>query len=80
VITQYVHHVVEHARDLVVDVFGAVVGMEAVDSEGELRQQGFQCGQHEGLADAFDGDDDFPLGDLIGGERLSDERRYVGKQ
>ena len=52
---------VEQGGGAVVDVPGAVVGMEAADGEGEGEGQRFQDGQQEAFADAD-----------LGGPRLAD--------
>lgn len=56
---------VEHLGDLVVDVLGAVVGVEAPDHEGEAVEQGLDDRQQEGLADPLAGGYEFPLGDAV---------------
>ena len=45
----------EQCRDAVVDVLGAVVGVEAFDLEGEGVDEGFELGDEEVLGDAVDG-------------------------
>lgn len=52
---------------MVIDVFRAIVGMEAQNAEREVGEQDFQRGEQIGLADLLDAGDDLPLGDLIDG-------------
>ncbi|WP_420635202.1 hypothetical protein [Candidatus Palauibacter sp.] len=55
----------EHPGDAVVDVLGAVVGVEALDAEGEGRREVFEDGREEVLGDADDGADVLELGDPV---------------
>lgn len=48
-----------------VDVLGAVVGVEASDGEGESQEQTLQDGEQEALADAQGGGDELKRGHLI---------------
>jgi hypothetical protein len=58
---------VEEPRDLVVDVLGAIVGVEGADGEGKGEDQLFQGREQVALADPFGGGDELKLGDLIDG-------------
>ena len=51
--------------DLVVDVLGAVVGVEAEDAEREGQQQALEQRQQEAFGDAVHGADELVLGDLV---------------
>ena len=53
----------EQGGDLAVDELGTVVGVEAVDAEGERLEQGFEDGGEAGRLDAFDRADELELGD-----------------
>ena len=48
-----------------VDVFRAIIGVEATDHEGERLDQSLQYRQQKVFADAFAGTDELELGDLI---------------
>jgi hypothetical protein len=57
--------------NLPVDVFGAVVAVEAPNDEGKGRQELSQRGDQEALADALDGEDALELGHFIhGGDQV----------
>ena len=56
---------VEQLRDAVVDVLGAVVGVEAEDAEREGQQQAFEERQQEALRDGGGRADELVLGDLV---------------
>ena len=55
----------EEAGHPVVDVLGAVVGVEAEDGEREGQQQALEQRQEEALRDADRGADELVLGDLV---------------
>ena len=63
---------VEQVGDLVVDVFGTVVGVKALDDKGIGGDQGFEHGDQEALGDGFDGADVLILGDFIDGVDVID--------
>ena len=50
-----------------VDVLGAVVGMEAENAERKAGEQGFDHRQQIGFADLLAGSDELPLGQAIHG-------------
>ena len=54
----------EQGRDLAVDVFRAVVGVEAVEDERERLQQGFEDRRQTGRVEVLDRTDALELGDL----------------
>ena len=56
---------VEQPGDWVVDLLGAVVGVEPPDGEGEGEDEPFQDGQEETFAIALGGGDELELGDLV---------------
>ena len=58
---------VQQCGDLVVDVFGAVVGVKALDDQGIGGDQGFEPGDQEALGEGFDGAEVLILGDFIDG-------------
>ena len=58
---------VQQCGDLVVDVFGAVVGVKALDDQGIGGDQGFEPGDQEALSEGFDGAEVLILGDFIDG-------------
>ena len=58
---------VEQGGDLVVDVLGAVVGVEVPDGKGKDQDEPFQDRQQEAFADPPDGSDELELGDLVDG-------------
>jgi hypothetical protein len=47
-----------------VDVFAAIVGMEAANAKWELHEKPFQQGNQEVFADAFDASDSPAIGSL----------------
>ena len=63
---------VEQVGDLVVDVFGTVVGVKALDDKGIGGDQGFEHGDQEAFGNGFDGADVLILGDFIDGVDVID--------
>ncbi len=57
---------------MIVDVFRAVVGMEADDDKRQLIQQSLQRGNAVARADPFDGTDNLALSDFIDGVDMID--------
>ncbi len=57
----------EHLGDLVIDVFGAVVGVKALDAERKGRQQRFDHRQQVDLGEFLAGGHQLPLRDAIHG-------------
>ena len=55
----------QESGHLAIDVFRAVVGMEALDGEGEGGEEGFEDREQEAFADAFYRADELELGDRI---------------
>ena len=58
--------------ELVVDVFGAVIGVEALGDEGIGGDQGLEHRDQETLGDGFDGADLLVLGDFVDGVDVID--------
>ena len=63
---------VQQCGDLMVDVFGAIVGVKALDDKGIGGDQGFEHGDQEALGDGFDIADVLILGDFIHGVDVID--------
>ena len=55
----------QHFGDAAVDVFRAVIGMEAAHNDGKGVNQGLEHGQQEVFGDALDRADELELGDLV---------------
>lgn len=54
----------KQAGDALVDVLLAIIGVEAVDFEGECLDEGLEDREQEAFGDALDGADELELGDL----------------
>ena len=62
---QFDQQLVEQSDHVLIDVLGAVVGMERQNDKGELLEEGLQHWNQVPLADFLHREDDFDLGHLI---------------